>query len=451
MRLYSLFVKYVLYPAWMIKDGNYGQLKYIKKYQNLNNLPSNKILQSQHNKLQEVLSHAYDNTGYYRKLFDQYNLNPSDNNFIESFKKLPFLTKKIVKESFDELVATNIPKADLLLASTGGSTGSPMKFYRDKECLYKRKGQELFYDRWYGYDLGKKAALFVAASHYDDVINKVKAYIRNETCERLLRFDPYNITDEFMEEFLKEFNRYAPEVIKSFPNSLYVFAEFIKRKGLHVNKVKSITCTGENLYESQKELFKEVFDADVYEKYGTKECGIIASECTAHDGMHIFSEGVYVEILNESGEDVSPGEMGHLVITDLMNKGMPLIRYKIGDMAIAAGDASCRCGVRLPKIKKILGRDRDIILDSNGNPKPGYLFVEAVNELELDAQFQIVQTSRDNLTVKVVSEDKDMDLSKLTQKYKKYLGEGVSIEYRFVDELSRDPSGKYRYVISELN
>jgi len=451
MGIYSSLIKNIFYPIWLLKDGNFDQKKYLHKYDYLNTMSFSNIQKLQQKKLQLVLSHAHKNTTYYRNLFNETGLSPDDPEFLSKFKLLPYLTKAVVKDNFKDLTANNITKDKMILASTGGSTGKPMKFYRDKKCLRMRKGQELFYDRWYGYEIGMKAALFVAASHFDSVKNRIKAAIRNATCERLIKFNPYDISDDYMESFLSDFNRYKPTCIKSFPNSLYVFADYIKRKKAKVHSVASITCTGENLYDSQRELFRDIFSADVYEKYGTKECGIIAAECRAHDGMHIFTEGVFVEILDDKGNDVKPGEMGHLIVTDLMNSAMPLIRYKIGDMALAGDNTLCACGCQLPKIKKLLGRDRDILIDSNGNPKPGYLFVEAVNELNIDAQFQVIQTSKDKVVVKVVSEDTKLDLSKLIKKYNQYLGDNVDIEFQFVSKLERDPSGKYRYVISEIN
>ena len=326
-----------------------------------------------------------------------------------------------------------------------------MEFLRDRESLYLRKGQELYFDRWMGYRIGEKVALFVSASHFDGTIDRLKARIKNATCERMLRFDPHHITDDYMASFLFQYKKFRPSMIKCFPNSLRIFAEFIKRKGLDLPPVRTISCTGENLYAHQRKLFEETFGGEVFEKVGTRESGVFACECKAHKGLHVFTEGVVLEILNKDGQPAEPGEIGQVIITDLFNRGMPLIRYDIGDMAIASDGRFCDCGNPLPLIRKLLGRDRDIILDSHGNPKPGYLFVEVILDMNLSAQFQVVQPDKGSLLVKIVKKDAEgIDTRKLQEEFREIVGPLVRIDFEFVKEIPRDPSGKYGYVVSKL-
>jgi len=244
---------------------------------------------------------------------------------------------------------------------------------------------------------------------------------------------------------------FAPSMIKCFPNSLKTFAEFIKKKGIAIPPVRSISCTGENLYAHQRKLFEETFGGEVFEKVGTRESGVFACECKAHKGMHVFTEGVFLEILNGEGQPAQPGEIGKVIITDLFNKAMPLIRYDIGDMAAASDGRICDCGNPLPLIEKLLGRDRDIILDSYGDPKPGYLFTEVVLNKNLSAQFQIVQPDKKSLVVKIKNGGAvGVDLPKLRAEFQEIVGPLVKVDFNFVTEIPRDPSGKYRYVLSKV-
>jgi phenylacetate-CoA ligase len=302
-----------------------------------------------------------------------------------------------------------------------------------------------------GYRIGEKVALFVSASHFDGTVDRLKARIKNATCERMLRFDPHHITDDYMASFLLQYKKFRPSMIKCFPNSLMVFADFIKRKGIGLSPVRSISCTGENLYVHQRKLFEETFGGEVFEKVGTRESGVFVCECHLHKGLHVFTEGVVLEILNKDGQPAEPGEIGQVIITDLFNRAMPLIRYKIGDMATASNGRICDCGNPLPLIEKLLGRDRDIILDSYGNPKPGYLFTEVILDMNLSAQFQVVQPAKDSLVVKIVKENiAGLDVAKLKVEFQEIVGPLVNIEFNFVTEIPRDPSGKYGYVVSKL-
>jgi phenylacetate-CoA ligase len=449
MSIMSALVRNIFYPLWLVKDGDGQQLHHFGQFDDIDTMSPDALRRRQTERLRRVLVHAYEHTDYYRKVFDRVGLSPDDP-APDRFAVLPLLTKDIVRAEFKRLVATNLSDDVLVSARTGGSTGLPMTFIRDKECLYQRKAQELYFDRWMGYQVGDKAALFVASSHHDSVGERWKAEIRNATCERLLRFDPHHITDEYMQAFAQQYSRFRPSIIKCFPNSLGIFAEFVKRHGIEVPKVLAVSCTGENLYAQQRRLFQETFGGEVFEKYGTRESGVIACECRAHLGLHLFTDGAYVEILDEQGQEVKPGEMGRLVVTDLFNYGMPMIRYEIGDMAIAS-DRECTCGSPLPLVEKILGRDRDILYDGDGHPKPGYLFVEAINSFDLAAQFQVIQTDRQTLLIKVVKKtSENIDLSELRKKFEEIVGLRVRIIFEETDAIARDPSGKFRYVMSQL-
>jgi phenylacetate-CoA ligase len=256
-----------------------------------------------------------------------------------------------------------------------------------------------------------------------------------------------------MREFAQEFIDYRPTMIKCFPNSLNIFADFVRREGIRLPPVKTISCTGENLYPHQKQLFRETFGGEVFEKYATKECGVIASECGEHSGMHVFAEGVFVEILDEYGKPVHPGQSGRVIVTDLFNYGFPMIRYEIGDRAVARDNRRCGCGDPLPMIDRLIGRDRDILVDGDGNPKPGYLFVDAISKLNLvDAQFQVVQLENSDLLIKVVNVDPmAVDTELLMEKFREIVGPKLNITLQHVDSIPRDPSGKYRYVVSQRN
>lgn len=449
MSIMSALVRNVFYPLWLVKDGDGRQLQHLGQFDDIDGMSPEALRRCQAERLRRVLVHAYEHTDYYREAFDRVGLSPQDPAPVR-FAALPLLTKEIVRAQLGRLVARNLPQDVLVSARTGGSTGLPMTFIRDKQCLYQRKAQELYFDRWMGYRVGDKAALFVAASHHDSAGERWKAELRNATCERLLRFDPHHITDDYMRVFAQQYSRFRPSIIKCFPNSLGIFAEFVKRRGIEVPKVGAVSCTGENLYAQQRRLFQETFGGEVFEKYGTRESGVIACECRAHHGLHLFTDGAYVEILDEQGREVKPGEMGRLVVTDLFNYGMPMIRYEIGDMAVAS-DRQCACGSPLPLVEKILGRDRDILYDSDGHPKPGYLFVEAINSLDLAAQFQVIQTDRQTLLVKVVKQTAgDIDLSDLCARFEEIVGPRVRIVFEETDAIARDPSGKFRYVMSQL-
>ena len=453
MKMRKKIIKYMTYPIWMIKDGRFNLYRYLWSYKNYNSLSFDEIKNRQLKNLEDLLKHAWQHVSYYNSLFKTAGISFDDLiNPVEVLAQLPILTKEGIRQNTNEIFANNIPPDDLTKDSTGGSTGIPLVFYRDKECFLKRRAQELFFDKWIGYEIGDKVAFFVAAGHHRKGSKNLKAKIRNATAERVLAFDPNKTDRKSMEKFLIELRAFKPEVIKCFPNSLFIFANFLKEKGVDDIKPRAVSCTGETLHDYQRELFKEVFQCPVYEKYGSFEVGIAACECSEHNGMHMFLDGAFFEFINSEGEIAQPGEIARLIVSDLFNFGFPLIRYQIGDVANYT-EKPCPCGSQLPLISKLYGRDRDILIDQKGNPKPGYLFVEVFNKNHIPGQFQVIQENKRKVSVKVVKKCGYTQSHEkiILDKFNQLLGSNTKVEIVYVDDIPREPSGKYKYVHSMIS
>ncbi len=453
MKYYNTFVKNITYPLWMFKDRRLNLYKYLWEYRKYNLLSYEEIRKRQKKKLEAILKHAYQHTEYYKTLFDENGISFADlTDSYEAISKLPILSKLDIADNTEKMFADNFSRDKLLQDSTGGSTGIPLVFYRDWDCMQKRRAQELFFDKWIGYEPGDKVAFFVAARHHPGGVKSIKRKFRNATCDRVLAFDPSKTDKGYMEKFLNEIRKFKPEVIKCFPNSLFIFAKFLKEKGVYDIKPRAVSCTGETLHDYQKELFKEVFQCPVFEKYGSFEVGVAACECSEHNGMHIFPDGVYFEFVNSDGEYAKPGELAQLIVTDLFNYGFPLIRYKIGDVGVFSKE-TCPCGSPLPMISKLFGRDRDILIDQDNNLRPGYLFVEIFNKNHIPGQFQVIQKENKDVLIKISKNPKFNDSHELLimKKMKELLGDNTHIEIDYVHEILREASGKYRYVQSMIS
>jgi phenylacetate-CoA ligase len=437
----------------MLKDGKIELYRYLYDLRNYNSLSSKELLLRQEKNLFLLLKHAGKNSPFYAALFRKHGIKPvAGQNPYEMISKLPIQTKAILNENRSAIMASNIPKKHLMQDSTGGSTGTPLIFYRDKHCILKRRAQELFFDKWMDCRIGDKVALFVAARHHPKGLKGLKSRIRNATGGRLLAFDPYRIDEEYLKKFYTDLRRFSPDIIKCFPNSLYPFARYLKENGLDDIHPRAVSCTGETLHHYQRELFQEVFGCTVFEKYGTFEVGVAACECAQHNGLHMFTDGVYIEFVNQQGNQAEVGEMAQLVITDLYNYGFPLIRYQIGDVG-AFNNEICPCGSKLPLMSNLFGRDRDILVDDKGNPKPGYLFVEVFNKNHIPGKFQVIQETPDHVVIKAVkAKGYDHFHEQLILKsFSKLLGNGIGLEVEYVEDIPREPSGKYKWVHSKIN
>ena len=449
MRLYEQLVRHVSYPFWMWKDGRVLILSYQRSQ--LEELHSDRWRSLQQSRLSVLLKHALQTVPYYRRIASKLDVGEANLHTVR-LSQIPLLTKENVNRFGQDLVSDRYELGNLLQSSTGGSTGTPMRFMRTNECVARRKAQESIFDGMMGYRPGCRVGLFVAAAHTSGARPGLKQNIRNATCERMIRFDPNRACNSYLKDFQRQFEKHQPEYIRCFPNSLVLFAEYARSVGVCYDFVRGISVTGENVYDWQRGLFREVFGAPIFERYATKECGVIAGSEHGNDVMRVFTPGVLLEVVDRDGHPCLEDQVGRIVVTDLFNFAMPLIRYDIGDLGAVRMDKSSSSGGAVPLLSKLLGRDRDIIVDSDGIPRPGYLFVELIGQQETSAQFQFVQESRNRMSINSVAERKDSDVvERVLNGARDILGDKIEVVVNYVDRIERDPSGKYSYVISRLS
>ena len=188
------------------------------------------------------------------------------------------------------------------------------------------------------------------------------------SCSTLLReplwLDAASLTEQRMEEFHAALLRWRPKVIQAYARSAVLFARFLRERGLTAYKPHSIVTSAEMLEPDDRQILEDVFGCPVFDRYGCREVSVIASECPAHTGLHVNAECLHVEIETPDGP-ADPGEVGAILVTDLLNTAMPLIRYRIGDLgSLTEGD--CPCGRGLPRLAALHGRSTDFLVGSDG-------------------------------------------------------------------------------------
>ena len=130
--------------------------------------------------------------------------------------------------------------------------------------------------------------------------------------------------------------------------------------------------------------------APVFETYGSREFMLMGAECSVHQGLHLTTENLLLEVLDDAGQPVAPGTEGNVVVTDLTNRGMPFIRYANGDRAVLQPGA-CPCGRGLPRLAAVVGRQLDVLQTPEGGRLPGEFFPHLLKELPAVQRFQVVQ------------------------------------------------------------
>jgi len=207
------------------------------------------------------------------------------------------------------------------------------------------------------------------------------------------------------------------------------------------------------LIDFERETIEKILRVKVTNRYGCEEVGLIACECEHHEGMPLNIDHLYVEIVNKSGLQAGAGEPGDIIVTDLINKGMPLIRYRVEDVGVTT-DRNCPCGRGLPLLERIVGRVADFLIKKDGTLVAGVSLVErtltAIDGIE---QMQIVQDKIDQITLNIVTDQNYNKYSrtKLLDEFLRVFGNEITINIMKVDHIPQEKSGKYRFAICNVN
>lgn len=450
MIIYSYIYKSFLFPFYSkyVKKSQVSQQYQAAQSRLSDTLPELQVIQWA--KLEKLLNHCWENVPYYREIWQRAGINDiTEVKNLADFAKLPVLTKQDVADHYDKLIPESY-KGKNIKKATGGSTGTPFRFELDELSNDTRQAIMWRGYGWLGAGLGVKS-LFL----WGDNIGKT-SWLRSLKENLYHRFYNRKMVSTFsmnlnnLAEYIATINNYKPEAIISYVNPLYEIARFINQNDIKVFSPDSLLTGAEPLYDFQRIEIEKAFKAKVYNTYGCREFMLIAAECQQQNGLHINIDHLVVETLDSEGNSMV-GEAGDLAITDLMNYGMPLIRYINGDRATLT-ESKCNCANPLPIIEKINGRKLDVIKTSAGHMIPGELFPHLFKEFEGVVKFQVKQTELKSITIFIVKNDKFVEQNKISisTEIERYSKGELAINYKFVDDIALTPSGKYRVTISEL-
>jgi phenylacetate-CoA ligase len=451
--MYSKIIKNIFFPIYQMKlprDERYTTYMNILDKTQWWSPPE--LEKYQLKKLKQLLKHANDNVPFYHEMFKKLNFKPENVSSVKDLNKLPILTKEIVNKNFDNLYARNYLKEKLILSTTSGSTGNPMKFYIDARWHSCNLAAAYRAWSWAGYNLGDKIlSLWGVHSDFSGTrkIDRIREFLLREK-----HLDAFNLTDENMARYAKIMATFKPKIIHTYASTIFLFSEYMKKEGINNTiKPRAILTTADMLYMPQRKSIEETFNCKIFDYYSGRDTSLQTAECSEHNGYHMSIENAVVEFLREN-ESVSPGETGKIILTDLCNFAMPFIRYEIGDLG-APSDDNCSCGRNLPLMKSFKGRIFDFIITPEGNRISGEYFHCIIIEYNIQSikEFQIVQESINKLIVYIVTEPskKINDVDRFISVIQKKVGEKVEIELKYVSSIKRTSSGKLRHVISNVH
>lgn len=408
-------------------------------------------------KLQRLIRHVYHHVPYYHELFERHDLLPEDIKTLEDLAKLPMLSKSDVRKNlYFDLFADNHRKKDMLKISTSGSTGEPFVTYADRRQLEMRWATTLRAAEWTGWRFGDKTARL-----WHQTLGMTPIQVFRERVDawfmRRLFIPAYEMRDDNLKELFQKLKRHQPVLVDGYAESFNFLAHYLKQHKIEGLYPKAIMSSAQILPAQVRRVIEEQFRTQVYDKYGSREFSGIAYECGHQEDQpgahHVMAESYIVEIIKD-GRPAKPGEVGEVVITDLNNFSVPLIRYRIGDLAVAMDNSQpCPCGRGLPRIGEIEGRAQAIVLCSNGTWLPGTFFAHLFKDYDYAIrQYQVVQHEKEAVEIRIVPEKQysPQVVNEILQLLRQYMGQEMRIDLVEVDEIPMVRTGKRTGIVSTL-
>jgi phenylacetate-CoA ligase len=348
------------------------------------------------------------------------------------------LTRDAVRENiYFDLLADNSNKRKLLKVVTSGPPGEPLPLFVDRLQLDVRWANRVRAAEWAGYRLGD-AHVAVARSalglplraRLDALLSRGKIVGADALDERSLRALAGHLRSR------------RPALLAADADALAILGHFLAARDVPGRGAGAVASGGQELPPAARQLVEERLGAPLFDTYAAGGLDAIAHECEAHAGYHVNAESYLVEILRD-GRPAAEGELGDVVVTDLNSRSVPLLRYRVGDVA-AATARRCPCGRGLPLLARVVGRPPAAVLASGGRHVPAGVFADLFDRYDYAVRrYQVVQERAGALDVRVVRKSRFTAETgrAIVAALGRILGPEVAVQLAFVDAIPAEADG----------
>lgn len=347
--------------------------------------------------LKKQLLHSYMNIPYYKKTFDEAGVHPEKFKSITDLNLFPVITKNIVRSNFSKLINPKAFLKNKFRSHTSGSTGQPMWTYYDMTSWIRKKYLVKARARMEcGTKFNERIAIFETASA-GQTEKRNKSFLYGTFLSHVKVFSVF----EPLDRTIKKLYRFSPQVLYGSPSYFFQLAQFMVKNQVGIPSLKSLFTSSEYLQENVRNYIEKIFNANLYDVYGSTEFKEIAWECEMHEGYHINEDEVVVEVLND-GKPAYTGKPGNIVITDLRNTVMPLIRYQMHDKGMLL-EKKCTCGRTFSLMKPYAGRSSEYIILPDNKILSPYLFTTKIERINGLLQYQLIQTEKKKIIARIIT------------------------------------------------
>ncbi len=430
------FIKKIYYNIVPFKK-RYGSVygETVDFLNDVDNWAYDRTKEFQFNELKRVLIDAQKYVPYYGKLFSEYEFNPNINSF-NDIRKLPYLTKDIINDNFEEMVSTNF-NGKKYLFKTSGSTGKRLQFYGE-DSMYKKEAAYIFHSfKSHGSDLYNDWSIWIRRhSPKDNNDLMVKDYELKR-----IYLSAFHLNDQTIYDYVKIINNSKIKTIVTYPSTAYWLSCLLEKNNLILDRITSLHGASEKCLPIWSDKIKSVFGFDFKMHYGQVEKISFAYQSSVSNYYH--------ESLTYSFTEYD--ESNTIVGTSFMNNVMPFIRYKTNDVVELIESPSYDYSSPLI-IKEIDGRIDDMIMSETNSKIPSVNFYTVMSKIKEVRMFQFRQKTDKSTKLSIVVEDgfNDEILNELKKQIQLRVG-NIPLFIEVVDEIHRDPiTGKIRCVITDI-
>ncbi len=437
--MYSAILKYIILP---LADHvmNTKVISYYRQIKKMNTWSREEIESWQNKKIAELIKHAYNNTIYYKELFDKNFIDPNTVNSKESLKQIPVLTKQDIIKNYERLIPANINKINHKLKSTGGSTGDPLKYLLDNDSWSFTNANYIFNWEQTTYKYGNKfialGSSSINISESQSLKHKIYYALKNK-----IGLDGVNMSIENCKQYVKLIQRGKIKYIYGYASAIYLLAKYVDENKIKT-PVEACFTTSEILLPHYREVIIKAFNCDVVNCYGANDGGVTAYE---HDiGYFLVGYNCIVSSQSNSNKEVAPA-----LLTDLTNYAMPFINYQLGDEIQIDTDQNREYAYNGQIINKIGGRTSDVIRLENGSVLTGPGFTVLFGGLPV-VSYSIRKNGKNKILC-LISKAKGYNNNTertIFSSIQKKAGADSIIELEYLDELKISKSGKKEYFLT---
>lgn len=396
----------------------------------------------QRRSLGRLLRYAGTRIPYYRDVFAEVGIDPRDVAEVgQCLHRLPPLNRmELIHEARERLLRPGADPDRLVVERSSGSTGSKLFLWRDP---FEAHLLQLFRWRfWRQAGLRPSDRLALLSGVFSESRRPLPI---TRVRQRLGFFHTEQISSQQpVEDLIDQLDHYRPDAMFSYPSVFNELARRLRSPEFHELRPRVVSTGGEMVSEEMRERIETAFGVPLIDTYGAMEFNLLATQCPVSDRLHVLDDAVHLELLAE-GRPVAEGEVGEVVVTGLHSYTFPLIRYRLGDLAVRGPDP-CPCGAPFSTIETIRGRTVEYFYATDGRALHHWTVTRIVHEpiRNVRFQYQMVQKAWDHIVLRVVPlrEITAEERAEVLRLAARLFGEDMRFELELVERLACAPSGK---------